>query len=175
MIAVLEHLLIVPILAPLLAGALQLFLGERRRARVACGLASVLARTSPDGGPRGFTAFLVERTDAWHNLPKVRTLGIRGADISGFTLDEAPGEPIGEVGDGLPVVLRPPSPNTDARDVDGFAPCRTCGGPVGMGGRMVGPWREHADCATVAAYPPARLVAAAGAHGLTVTLEDDEA
>ena len=70
------------------------------------GLASVLARTSPDGGPRGFTAFLVERTDAWHNLPKVRTLGIRGADISGFTLDDAPGEPIGEVGDGLPVVLK---------------------------------------------------------------------
>ena len=46
MIAVLEHLLIVPILAPLLAGALQLFLGERRRARVACGLASVLAQAA---------------------------------------------------------------------------------------------------------------------------------
>ncbi|MEO6089053.1 MAG: acyl-CoA dehydrogenase [Umezawaea sp.] len=70
------------------------------------GAASVLARTSPGGGPRAFTAFLVERTDAWQNLPKVRTHGIRGADISGFALHDAPGEPIGEVGDGLPVVLK---------------------------------------------------------------------
>ena len=70
------------------------------------GAGSVLARTSPESGPRAFTAFLVERTDAWHNLPKVRTHGIRGADISGFSLHDAPGEPIGEVGDGLPVVLK---------------------------------------------------------------------
>ncbi|MFI5735094.1 acyl-CoA dehydrogenase [Kribbella sp. NPDC051587] len=68
------------------------------------GFGSVLARTGD--GPRGLTMFLVERSDAWHNLPKVRTHGIRGADISGFTLAGTLGEPIGEVGDGLPVVLK---------------------------------------------------------------------
>jgi multicomponent K+:H+ antiporter subunit D len=44
-IALMEHLLIVPILVPLLAGALQLFLGERRGARVACAVGSMLVQT----------------------------------------------------------------------------------------------------------------------------------
>lgn len=42
MIALLEHLLIVPILAPLLVGALQLFLAEQRGLRVAFAVGSVL-------------------------------------------------------------------------------------------------------------------------------------
>lgn len=46
MIDLLQHLLIVPILAPLLTGALQLFLGEQRVARVACALASVLVQAA---------------------------------------------------------------------------------------------------------------------------------
>ena len=40
----LHHLLIIPILAPLLIGALQLFLTERRGVRVACALGSVLVQ-----------------------------------------------------------------------------------------------------------------------------------
>lgn len=46
MIALLEHLLIVPVLVPLLAGALQLFLGERRAARIVCAIASVLVQAA---------------------------------------------------------------------------------------------------------------------------------
>ncbi|WP_060880996.1 acyl-CoA dehydrogenase family protein [Streptomyces scabiei] len=77
------------------------------------GLACVLARTDPAGGPRGFSLFLVDRGQlpegAWRNLPKVATHGIRGADISGFALDGAPVPAdalVGEEGDGIPVVLK---------------------------------------------------------------------
>ena len=77
------------------------------------GLACVLARTDPAGGARGFSLFLVDRRrlpeGAWRNLPKVRTHGIRGADISGFALDAAPVPAdalVGEEGDGIPVVLK---------------------------------------------------------------------
>lgn len=77
------------------------------------GLACVLARTDPAGGARGFSLFLVDRRrlpeGAWRNLPKVRTHGIRGADISGFTLNGAPvpaDAVVGEEGDGIPVVLK---------------------------------------------------------------------
>ncbi|MDX3231795.1 acyl-CoA dehydrogenase [Streptomyces sp. ME19-01-6] len=76
-------------------------------------LACVLARTDPAGGRRGFSVFLVDKRrlpeGAWHNLPKVRTHGIRGADISGFTLDGAPvpaDSLIGGQGDGIAVVLK---------------------------------------------------------------------
>lgn len=44
MIALLEHLLIVPIAAPLLAGALQLFLTEKRALRVVCAVGSVIVQ-----------------------------------------------------------------------------------------------------------------------------------
>ncbi|MFF6779752.1 acyl-CoA dehydrogenase family protein [Streptomyces sp. NPDC012510] len=74
--------------------------------------ACVLARTDPAGGPRGFSLFLVDKrrlsAGAWRDLPKVRTHGIRGADISGFVLDGArlpPDALVGAVGDGIPVVL----------------------------------------------------------------------
>jgi multicomponent K+:H+ antiporter subunit D len=46
MIGLLQHLLIVPILAPLLTGALQLFLTEQRVVRVGCALGSVLVQTA---------------------------------------------------------------------------------------------------------------------------------
>ncbi|BBC31211.1 Oxidoreductase [Streptomyces graminofaciens] len=76
-------------------------------------LACVLARTDPAGGGRGFSLFLVDKRrlpeGAWRNLPKVRTHGIRGADISGFALDGAPVPAdalVGEEGDGIPVVLK---------------------------------------------------------------------
>ncbi|GLZ41078.1 acyl-CoA dehydrogenase [Actinokineospora sp. NBRC 105648] len=77
------------------------------------GLACVLARTDPAGGGRGFSFFLVDRrrlhSTAWETLPKVRTHGIRGADISGFVLHGAEvGEDalVGAVGDGLTVALK---------------------------------------------------------------------
>ncbi|WP_307835271.1 acyl-CoA dehydrogenase family protein [Streptomyces adelaidensis] len=46
---------------------------------------------------------------AWRNLPKVRTHGIRGADISGFALDgvRVPADAlVGEEGEGAAVVLK---------------------------------------------------------------------
>ncbi|WP_043664985.1 acyl-CoA dehydrogenase family protein [Streptomyces xylophagus] len=76
-------------------------------------LGTVLARTDPAGGGRGFSLFLVDRDDlpptAWQALPKVPTHGIRGADISGFVLNGArvPADAlIGNPGDGLGLVLR---------------------------------------------------------------------
>ncbi|MCF1595002.1 acyl-CoA dehydrogenase family protein [Streptomyces muensis] len=76
-------------------------------------LACVLARTDPAGGGRGFSLFLVDKRQlpegSWLDLPKVRTHGIRGADISGFALDGAPVPAealIGEPGDGIAVVLK---------------------------------------------------------------------
>ncbi|MFF5965082.1 acyl-CoA dehydrogenase family protein [Streptomyces collinus] len=76
-------------------------------------LACVLARTDPAGGGRGFSLFVVDKRrlpeGAWRNLPKVRTHGIRGADISGFALDGAPVPAdalVGEEGEGIDVVLK---------------------------------------------------------------------
>ena len=46
MIELLQHLLIVPILVPLLIGALQLFLTARRGLRIACALGSVLVQAA---------------------------------------------------------------------------------------------------------------------------------
>jgi alkylation response protein AidB-like acyl-CoA dehydrogenase len=76
-------------------------------------LACVLARTDPAGGARGFSLFLVDKqhlpAGSWRNLPKIRTHGIRGADISGFALDGArvPADAlIGREGDGIPLVLK---------------------------------------------------------------------
>jgi alkylation response protein AidB-like acyl-CoA dehydrogenase len=76
-------------------------------------LACVLARTDPAGGARGFSLFLVDKgrlpQGSWRTLPKVRTHGIRGADISGFALNGArvPADAlIGEEGAGIPIVLK---------------------------------------------------------------------
>ncbi|WP_406492487.1 acyl-CoA dehydrogenase family protein [Streptomyces sp. NBC_01604] len=59
------------------------------RSRFLC----VLARTDERGGPRGFSLFLVDRDrlapGSHRPLPKVRTHGIRGADISGIAFDGA--------------------------------------------------------------------------------------
>jgi len=76
-------------------------------------LISVLARTSPEGGARGFSLFLVDKSrldpGSWCPLPKEPTHGIRGADISGIRFDGAvvPADALtGRVGDGLETVLR---------------------------------------------------------------------
>jgi alkylation response protein AidB-like acyl-CoA dehydrogenase len=76
-------------------------------------LLSLLTRTSPTGGPRGFTLLLVDKLelpqDTYRCLPKVPTLGIRGADISGVVLQDAPvgrDAVIGEVGGGAELLLK---------------------------------------------------------------------
>ncbi|MEV4441059.1 acyl-CoA dehydrogenase [Streptomyces sp. NPDC049577] len=76
-------------------------------------LITLLARTSPVGGPRGFSALLVDKDElpaaAYRCTPKVRTHGIRGADISGITLRDAlvgPEALIGTEGGGAELMLK---------------------------------------------------------------------
>ncbi|WP_253915475.1 acyl-CoA dehydrogenase family protein, partial [Streptomyces mayonensis] len=77
-------------------------------------LLSVLTRTDPDGGPRGFTVLLVDKRrlregDDYHCLDKIPTHGIRGADISGIAFAAAPvpaGAAVGPVGGGVETVLK---------------------------------------------------------------------
>ncbi|MFI0897340.1 acyl-CoA dehydrogenase family protein [Streptomyces sp. NPDC020983] len=76
-------------------------------------LLSVLSRTDPAGGPRGYSVLLVDKRElpagTYRHLDKVRTHGIRGADISGIAFDRAPvpaGAVVGEVGGGLETVLK---------------------------------------------------------------------
>ncbi|MEU5417060.1 acyl-CoA dehydrogenase [Streptomyces clavifer] len=79
------------------------------RGRLLC----VLARTREDGGPRGFSLFLVDKEqlapDSWRVLPKVPTHGIRGADISGIAFAGArvpDSALVGVEGTGIETVLR---------------------------------------------------------------------
>ncbi|GGO89044.1 acyl-CoA dehydrogenase family protein [Wenjunlia tyrosinilytica] len=79
------------------------------RSRAIC----LLARTDPDGGPRGFSLVLADKRalepGTYRHLPKVPTLGIRGADISGIEFDGAvvPGSAmIGPKGAGAEIVLK---------------------------------------------------------------------
>ncbi|MCM4081434.1 acyl-CoA dehydrogenase family protein [Paractinoplanes hotanensis] len=77
------------------------------------GVVCVLARTDPDGGPRGFTVLLADKrdlpVDTYRCLPRESTHGIRGADISGISFLDAPvpaTELVGAPGSGLETVLR---------------------------------------------------------------------
>src|SRR5262249_37315528 len=74
---------------------------------------TVYAKTSGRGGPRGYSLFLVEKKDlspvSYQHLPKVRTHGIRGADISGIRFEKSfvpEGALIGTVGGGLETTLK---------------------------------------------------------------------
>jgi alkylation response protein AidB-like acyl-CoA dehydrogenase len=74
---------------------------------------TVFARTDPKGGARGFSVFLVEksrlRPHEFSVLPKVKTHGIRGADISGIRFNSAflpVNSLIGELGSGFETALR---------------------------------------------------------------------
>ncbi|ANW21345.1 acyl-CoA dehydrogenase family protein [Streptomyces clavuligerus] len=77
-------------------------------------LLSVLTRTHPEGGPRGFTVLLVDKRtltqgEHYRCVPKIPTHGIRGADISGIAFDGAPvpaGAAVGAEGTGLETVLK---------------------------------------------------------------------
>ncbi|ROQ67124.1 alkylation response protein AidB-like acyl-CoA dehydrogenase [Streptomyces sp. 840.1] len=74
---------------------------------------SLLTRTDPAGGPRGFSVLLVDKRKlgpgSYRHLPKVRTHGIRGADISGIAFDGARVDRedlVGTEGGGLETVLK---------------------------------------------------------------------
>jgi hypothetical protein len=54
----------------------------------------------------------------------------------------------------------PPRLRTDAHHVDGFTPCRVCGGAVGLLGSYVGGWRQHTDCERLSGWPPYRVMEA---------------
>jgi alkylation response protein AidB-like acyl-CoA dehydrogenase len=79
------------------------------RGQVMC----LLARTSPAGGSRGYSLFALDKRlqpgTAFSLLPKVKTHGIRGADISGIALHNAfvpQHAMIGAPGAGLEIVLK---------------------------------------------------------------------
>jgi len=73
---------------------------------------TVFARSDPDGGPRGFTLFLVRKDELksqFEHTPKIQTHGIRGADISGIRFKNAridSSSQLGELGSGLELTLR---------------------------------------------------------------------
>jgi alkylation response protein AidB-like acyl-CoA dehydrogenase len=76
-------------------------------------LVTLLARTDPAGGARGFSLFLVDKRSlppgSFVCLPKERTHGIRGADISGIDFRDAvaPADAlVAHPGDGLETVLK---------------------------------------------------------------------
>ncbi|SDL31599.1 acyl-CoA dehydrogenase family protein [Streptomyces indicus] len=76
-------------------------------------LLSLLTRTDPAGGPRGFSVLLVDKRAldpaTYRHLPKVRTHGIRGADISGIAFHGAAVDAsalVGTQGAGLEIVLK---------------------------------------------------------------------
>ncbi|MGW0085202.1 acyl-CoA dehydrogenase family protein [Streptomyces sp. NPDC003393] len=76
-------------------------------------LLSLLTRTDPAGGPRGFSILLVDKRELdpamYRHLPKVRTHGIRGADISGIAFEGAAVDRsalVGTQGAGLEIVLK---------------------------------------------------------------------
>jgi alkylation response protein AidB-like acyl-CoA dehydrogenase len=74
---------------------------------------SCLVRTDPNGGRRGFSFFFVQKPqlppDSFELLPRARTHGIRGADISGIRFLEAPVDAsaiVGKPGMGLEIALK---------------------------------------------------------------------
>ncbi|MGA4844600.1 acyl-CoA dehydrogenase family protein [Streptomyces sp. G45] len=76
-------------------------------------LVTVLARTAPEGGPRGFSLLLVDKArlapGTYRCAPKVPTYGIRGMDISGISFDGArvpAGALVGREGQGVEIILK---------------------------------------------------------------------
>ena len=79
----------------------------------ASGALVVFARTADIGGPRGFSLFLVEKSRlADHSftcLPKIRTHGLRGADVSGIRFEAAQLEAdavVGSPGKAMEIALK---------------------------------------------------------------------
>jgi alkylation response protein AidB-like acyl-CoA dehydrogenase len=73
--------------------------------------ATFFARTSPSGGPKGFSLLFVERDrgGTWGTSRGLRTLGMRGGDFSSATLEGVrvgADAVIGPVGDGHSIAMR---------------------------------------------------------------------
>ena len=74
---------------------------------------TVFTRTDPQGGPRGFSLLLVDKAEIdrrqYSLVPKIKTHGIRGADISGIQFSGCSISPdafIGKIGSGLDITLK---------------------------------------------------------------------
>lgn len=74
---------------------------------------TVFARTNPKGGPRGFSVFLVEKEkidpNSYTNLEKIKTHGVRGANICGINFQNSllsPDALIATEGSGLELILK---------------------------------------------------------------------
>jgi alkylation response protein AidB-like acyl-CoA dehydrogenase len=77
------------------------------------GVAFVLAKTDPEGGPRSLSLFMVEKSkidpNNFSNLPKILTHGVRGSDMSGIRFDNCfipESMRIGAEGTGLELALK---------------------------------------------------------------------
>lgn len=77
------------------------------------GLTYVLARTDEAGGNRGLSLFMVDKSelnpDEFSNLPKIKTHGIRAADMSGIKFDNCfvpDSMLLGKEGHGLELALK---------------------------------------------------------------------
>lgn len=69
---------------------------------------SLYAKTSPSGGPRGYSMLFIQKSELnandYEHLPKIKTLGLRAHDLSGISFDNctvAKDTLIGQEGDGL--------------------------------------------------------------------------
>ena len=72
---------------------------------------TVFAKTGESSDPRGFSLFFVEKNDrsTYTTLPKIKTHGIRGADISGINFERLllpEDSVIGRIGAGLEIMLK---------------------------------------------------------------------
>jgi alkylation response protein AidB-like acyl-CoA dehydrogenase len=74
---------------------------------------TVLARTDPAGGPRALSFLLLDKQKlepgSYTLLPKVKTLGVRGADISGIRFERTPlasDAVVGKLGEGLELGIK---------------------------------------------------------------------
>jgi alkylation response protein AidB-like acyl-CoA dehydrogenase len=73
----------------------------------------IFARTSPEGGPRGFSLLLVEKdglaAKSYSHLPKFKTHGVRGHDTSGIRFHDCPVAEenlLGGAGSGLETAIK---------------------------------------------------------------------
>jgi alkylation response protein AidB-like acyl-CoA dehydrogenase len=73
---------------------------------------TLFARTGDRGGPRDFSLFLIEKAaldrSSYTHLPKLKTHGVRGADLSGIRFDDCfiPADSaVGAIGSGLDISL----------------------------------------------------------------------
>lgn len=74
---------------------------------------SLYAKTSRAGGPKSFSMLFIQKSDLqsdnYHHLPKIKSLGLRGHDLSGISFENckvSKDSLIGEEGDGLLIAVK---------------------------------------------------------------------